>query len=268
MFGLLKSKPLLEQDATHWLFDTFAWALRNFDARVFFAETTLVTPSNRHFPGRESSAQGMAQLIFDRVKQYAGLQHWPCELVKAEDPRLNTPVALAIEGQARGSKAVATAAAASPSLIIPYDSHQLAKPEAMIAQYAHILAHYLGQTADEPPPGGATFWPQATELLAVFLGFGIMVANSAYTFRGGCGSCYNPLAERTAYLSQDEAVYALAIFSVLKDISNKEVLPHLKNYLRPVFKNAVKEIRNKPAELQTLTALHAPDGAAASLSAS
>ena len=260
MLGIFKNKPLLETDASDWLFDAFAWSLRNFDAEVFRHETILVTPTNQHFPGRQSSAQGMAQLIFDQVKTYAGLQHWPCRLVTADDPAVNAPGQVLLESPARGTKAVAQASAQeAQQLVIPYNANQLAKPEAMIANYAHILAHYLSQMAGEPPPGGEQFWPQATEVLAVFMGFGLMVANSAYTFRGGCGSCYNPLSERSAFLSQDEATYALAIFCVLKDLPNKEVLPHLKNYLRPVFKAAAKEIRQKQDELRVLTSIQTAD---------
>jgi len=256
MFGFIKTKPLLEEDATHWVYDAFAWSLKNFDADVFFRETILVNPTNQHFPGRESNAHGMASLIFEQVKRYAGMTHWPCRLVNSNDAVLNSPTKVMIEGSLRGSKNIDIAPVEeAQKLVIPYNTDQLAKPEALIANYAHILAHYLGQTASELPPGGESFWPQATELLAVFMGFGIMVANSAYTFRGGCGSCYNPLAERSAFLSQDEATYALAIFCALKDIPSKEVLPHLKKYLRPVFKAALKEIKQKSAELEKLATL-------------
>ena len=82
----LKPKALLDEETTLWLFDTFAWALRNLEARVFYDETILVTPSNQHFPGRENSAHGMANLIFSQVKEFAGLKHWPTKLTNiAED---------------------------------------------------------------------------------------------------------------------------------------------------------------------------------------
>jgi hypothetical protein len=45
------------------------------------------------------------------------------------------------------------------------------------------------------------------------------------------------------YLTEDQFVYALAIFCVLKNIENEEVEPHLKKTLRPFFKMAVKEIK-------------------------
>ena len=77
-------KPVLEEDAAQWIFASYAWALSNFDAAVFYDETILVTPSNEHFFGREDSVQGMANLIFERVKSYAGMQHWPVQLAGGE----------------------------------------------------------------------------------------------------------------------------------------------------------------------------------------
>ena len=103
--------------------------------------------------------------------------------------------------------------------------------------------------AKEPPPGGAEYWPHVTELLAGYLGFGLMFANSAYTFRGGCGSCYNPNANRDAYLTERQSTYVLAIFATLKNLPVASVSKHLKGHLRGFYKKAAKEI-----------AAQAPDG--------
>ncbi|WP_455204034.1 hypothetical protein [Kaarinaea lacus] len=253
MLSLFKTKPVLDVDATHWIFDAFTWSLRNFEADVFYNETILVTPTNQHFPGRENSIDGMANLILDQVKQYAGLQHWPCRLLDPNAPVAEEPPKVSIAGPLRGAKGIVPATVnEANTLLVPFNPQQISKPEALIASYAHVLAHYLATTTQDPPPGGEEFWPHATEIVAIFMGFGVMIANSAYTFRGGCGSCYNPLAERSAFLSQDEATYALALFCVLKGIPNQDVLPHIKKYLRPTFKNAVKEIKEKAGELAKL----------------
>ena len=81
-----------------------------------------------------------------------------------------------------------------------------------------------------------------TELIATFLGFGVMLANTSYQFRGGCGSCYNAAANRQTGFSEEEMIYSLALFCQLKGIANKEVLPHLKSYLRTVYKKSVRDI--------------------------
>ena len=257
MFNIFSKRELLSADTLEWLFDNFAWALRNFDGQVFFNETILVIPSNKYFPGTVNSVDGMATLIFEQVKTYAGMKHWPCRLI--DQNTLSEPPQAAkilINGSMRGKGGIESDAVDNEDkLLIAYNPQQINNPEAMISSYAHTLAHYLGSMAVEPPPDKEDLWPQTTELLAVFMGFGTMFANSASVFRGSCARCHNPLAERTAFLSQDEITYALALFCVLKEIPNKEVVPHLKKHLRSIFKRAVKEISQKNTELDNLRAI-------------
>ncbi len=257
LFGFLKNTPLLDDESVQWLFDSYAWSLKHFDAAIFFNETVLVLPTDEHFPGRENTVLGMANLILEQVKGYARLNHWPCRLIDASRYAITEVPQVTFEGARRGSQGlVPDTVDDANKLIIPFTPQQVGNPEALIASYAHALAHYLGTTANEPPPGGEAYWPQVTELLAVFMGFGVMMANSAYTFRGGCGSCYNPLANRSAFLSEGEMTYALAIFGVLKDIPDDDVLRHLKKHLRPVFKKAVREINERREDLKGLKPLN------------
>jgi len=253
MFSLFEKGPLLEASASQWLFDAFAWSLDNFDATLFYNDTQLVLPNNQFFPGRVDSVHGMASLIFDQVKKYAGTGHWPTRLADQSSCSLLNASQVEIKGALRGPQGISDeSVAAEGRLLIPYNPQQINNPEGMIATFSHTLAHYMGQMAKTPPPGGVEYWPQVTELLAVFLGFGLMFANSAFTFKGGCGSCYNPNANRQAYLSEQEATYALAIFAVLKEIPNSAVTGHLKSHLRGFYKKAVKEIKQRTDDLTRL----------------
>lgn len=251
LFGLMDRRPLLDEAYAGWMFDVYAWALKNFDAAMFRDETLLVTPSNRHFPGKAGSPDEMAGLIFERVVGYAGMRHWPLQLLPPDSCSLEPPAEVRMVAGVRGARAVAPAQAPA-SLTISYDPLSLSNPEATIAVFAHTLAHHLGASAAEPPPGGAENWPQATEILAVFLGFGLMFANTALVLpKGGC--CGGPVVRRQAYVSQHDITYALAIFSVLKGLPQREVLGHLKPSLRGHFKQAQREIRQTHgARLQAL----------------
>ena len=253
VFRFFEKQPVIDPASSEWIFEAFGWALQNFDADLFYSDTVLVRPTNEYFPGTVNSVQGMAEIIFDRVKVYAGISHWPtlvqdqrvCQLIESQQ--------IQIQGALRGPSGVADESIEdSLRLVIPYNPQQINNPEGMIATYAHILSYHMGRMAKEPPPGGIDSWPQATELLAIFLGFGLMFANSAYNFRGGCSSCYNPYAQRDAYLSEAEATYALALFSQLKGIPNSQVTPHLKSHLRGVYRKSVKEISAKVQELDRL----------------
>jgi len=247
VFGLFENKPLLDEESTQWMFDAFAWALENFDADFFYNQTVLVIPDNRFFPGQVDSEQGMAELIFNNVKRYAGISHWPTKVLEQGMCAIPITPKFAIDGPLRLADGVADESLTDEyRLLVPFNPQQINNPEGMIATFAHITAHYLGQMAKQPPPGGEEYWPHVTEILAIYLGFGLMFANSAYTFKGGCSSCYNPRANRDAYLTEQQSVYALAIFAVLKGIPNSAVTAHLKGHLKSFYKKAAREISQRP----------------------
>ncbi|MEN8171033.1 MAG: hypothetical protein ABFS08_12495 [Pseudomonadota bacterium] len=246
MFSALFNKqPLLDDESIQWLFDTYAWALRNFDAVVFRDKSILVLPNDRFFPGRVESVEGMAGLICDKVKEYAGLAHWPTRLLDGRQCQLEETPKLLLEGPLRGGKGIDPAEVEEARrLPILYDPALINNPEAMIASFAHSFAHYLGTMAKEAPPGGEENWAHITEVLASFLGFGLVMANSALNVRiPRCGSCGPAPVDRQSFLSEHDMTYALAIFCALKEIPNSEVLPHLKSSLRGFYKRAMREIK-------------------------
>jgi len=64
MFGFNRQTALLDDESVCWMLDVFDWVLVNFDRRKLQAETKLIYPNNDYFPGKESSVEGMAALIF------------------------------------------------------------------------------------------------------------------------------------------------------------------------------------------------------------
>ncbi len=251
MFGFLQRAPLLDPSDIEWLHAHLAWFLSCFDRRVFSEQIQLVEPTPSHFPGKADSLHGMAELIFGQVQQHAGCAHWPCRLLppQAFDP--TTPRQVSLNGAIWGSGGQPSTG--GDTLDFTYDPDLVAQPEALIASYAHAFAHHLSLMAPVPPPGGESARLRASEALAVYLGFGIMLANSSFNPRvGGCGKCH-PAADRTSYLSELETTYALALFCSFKHLPTRLPLRHLKPALRPAFKRAIKEIARN-TELITLSA--------------
>ena len=246
MFSWLVRKPLLDDTTVEWLFDLYTWSLRHFEAGVFYPHTRLVTPDEGCFPGRADSPQAMAELIFGHVRRHAALAHWPCRVVpnhlKLEVNRvlLDGPLR-----QVDGEEPVGVEE--GQRLMIGYVPDMVRNPEALIASFAHQLAHYLATLAPEPPPGGKENWPHATEVLAVFLGFGVLLANSAGNVRiARCGACAPPPVDRQAWLSQHDISYALAIFCVLKGIPARQACAQLKPSLRGWLRRAIKAVQQHP----------------------
>lgn len=241
----LKQDPVLDAESVHWLFDSYAWALRQFDAAAFAKDTQLILPTNDFFPGREASVDGMAQLIFDRVQHYAGLSRWSFELVPEDH---FTPVNHALLEALPRSRAASIdeirSEVSAVRLPVPYSPELVVNPEALIVSYTQVLAHYLGAISTEAPPGGVENWPQTREVLTVFLGFGVLAANSAFLAPGGCGSCRAGMPTRPSFLSQFDLTYALAIFSVLKEVPPATSARHLKSSLKSYFKRARRDIES------------------------
>lgn len=156
MFGFLKPRALLDDDTKLWIVEAFAWALRNYGSDIFYEDTALITPTSKHFPGRFDDPGIMARKTFERVKSYAGMENWICELI-AQDADANPQLAptLVVQGAPRGPAGTFVVDPGSPNgVLITYNPDQLRDPEALIATFAHELAHYLGGVAKEKPPVG------------------------------------------------------------------------------------------------------------------
>lgn len=127
--------------------------------------------------------------------------------------------------------------------------------EDMSASYAHVIAQHLIIQSTLPPPGGMQFFAEASEVLASMMGFGVLLSNSAYTFRGGCGSCYNAMANRQPALTESDSVFVLALFCRLKGITDKEATRYLKKHLRSSYKRALRQIDERIGEVNELKRL-------------
>ena len=256
MLNFFKAKPLLTDDDAMWIFDTFSWAVKEFDSEEFFNRTQLIEANDKFFPGAIDSHQAIATTVFDATLKYTGLSHWPIQLVhpavfnRLPPPLLNFDFNVGIKRNSCG-EVLPSLHSGSP-LVITYNINQTLKPEDLSASFAHYIAQHLVVQSQLTPIGGKQYFVHATEIIAVFMGFGILMANSAYTFRGGCGRCYNVDANRDACLSEDKIVFALALFCRVKAIPSTMVIKHLKKYLRVYFKQALKQIETYPEALQKL----------------
>lgn len=261
LLNLFKPKPLVDENTADFIFTTVAWALQNFDHDEFFNRTRLVAPTNDFFPGLVTSVDEKAQNIFHHTLRYTGLCHWPFQLKSLIERDMGSechiqPVpqeALALihrnsfpersseDGADAYGMEVPVVMTEQP-LFVFYNPQQTLKPEDMSASFAHVIAQHLIIQSTLPPPGGMQFFAEASEVLASMMGFGILLSNSAYTFRGGCGSCYNAMANRQPALTELDSVFTLALFCRLKGIANKEAIRYLKKHLHSSYKQALKQI--------------------------
>ncbi|MBF0471517.1 MAG: hypothetical protein HQL48_09085, partial [Gammaproteobacteria bacterium] len=236
MLTLFRRKPLLEEAQSQWLQQQFLWAVAQFDATLFSTETQLVLPDNHFFPGRAGSHYEMGSLILKQVMTYSGIGHWPLTLARSEEElhALQTPFDFPKPLRHFKSE-LPMAIPPSGPLPLPWNPEQINQPQALIASLSTVIARLLLESCDATVTVDSERLPFTLEVIAISLGFGVMFANSAFTHRGGCGSCYNPNAIRQAALSELEASYLLALFCQRKGITAAAVTPHLKSHLRGPF---------------------------------
>jgi len=256
---LFKSAPLLDAGTTNWILDTYTWAFENFEFSVFKRNTQLIIPNNKFYPGDVNSVHNMASRIFELTLKYAGMENWPIYLVEPANYQHRPLNKLALSSSLRGGSFHVVENKnendkPQDKIYVTYNTNQINQPQDLIASFAQTFAAIIIFQSGKIPPGGQDNLPQAIELLACFMGFGVMFSNTAYQFKGGCGSCYNPHANREVALPEIEMIFCLAIFCLLKNISMNDVLPNLKTHLRKSFKRAHKELtaESKKSTNQTL----------------
>lgn len=241
MLSLFKSSPLLSEEETQWLIDTFVWAFEHFDGEYFLSQSKIITPTVECFPEPVSSIEEMASVVFARVKSYAGLQNWPIQVVSpAQMSAAGAMPKLQLGTPLRGENA--QVAGPAGAVKVSFNPNQINQPQDLVASFAGALARVLIYQRGVLPPGGEVQIDAACDVLASFFGFGVMVSNTVYHFRGGCGSCYNPYANRQAALTEQQSVFVHALVCYFKE--EKYGHKHLKSHLVGQFKKATKQIRS------------------------
>lgn len=224
MFGLFNRKPLLDPSSVDWILAVQDWIYDPDNGPGLKPSGRLICPDNESFPGRASSVEEKATLLLEQIQAHAGIAHWPCTAIAQEHAQhLQDQQALADD-----------------RLYIVYPAGAIGDTQALIATMVQQLAAHLARQASTPPPADEEQWPLVVELLGIQLGFGVMFANSAFAFRGGCGGCRTP--NRAVYLSQDEATFALALFCQTHNIDQSLAFKHLKKHLPPIYRRAAKNL--------------------------
>lgn len=254
MFNLFKTPQVIQPTTADSIFECFAWALDTFDTSAFIHHTKLILPTFEYFPDKANNEMDMANAICKRILGYTGLAHWPFVMVPQQAFQGTPPPLLSLDYSRRYQDKESRIMVSNTveELQLTYASAMMKKPMDLVASMSNLVAqHYLLQSRQTPPTGTESF-NETAEIISIFMGFGVLVANSAYTFRGSCASCYNPRANRTAALSENEAVFALALFTLLKGIPAPHAMKTLKPYLRSTFKKAIKQIKAHETALETL----------------
>ena len=243
MFDLLEwltgAKPLVPAEEEDWQFACFEWLLRNTGGFGRFRQAVAVLPTDAFFPQKGLRFPALQMAIIEQIKEHAGLREWSCA-VEVQEP---DPDPLSPAGTFRRTAAGA---------LITYNPMLSSDPVAFVATMAHELAHFLLSEIPEPPPGGAENLEFATDMAAVFLGFGVFLVNSAFTSSNTLsGTSMRWSVRRQGYLSEPQLINALAIFTLLLGCEPRPISRELNGHLRRLYKLGLRDVE-KSGRLQAL----------------
>jgi hypothetical protein len=189
------------------------------------------------FEGEQGHA--LALRLFAQVKAYCGMSDWEVDLIPDDNPLAEMPD-LAAAMVAPQKHAAGTFGVVGNRVQITYATSQLARPDRLIATFAHELAHYLLASTAGVPPCDQGEMEFLTDLAAVYLGFGVFLANTRFEFEATSdGPMQGWRWQNSGYLPEADLIYALALFLRAKQLNEAPACGALKPHLAKLLKRAM-----------------------------
>jgi hypothetical protein len=242
-------KPIVDDETAAWHVENFAWLIKRFGGADGLAHAKLILPRPGFFMSDGEAGHAFAQRIFKQTKTYCGMSDWDVDLV-ADDNPLAEDAAPSLVAVAAQTHALGTFGVAGNRIVISYVPALLKRPDNLIATFAHELAHYLLATAASEPPCEADEREFLTDLAAVYLGFGVFLANARFQHEAYVdGPLQGWRIGRSGYLPEADLIFALALFLHVKRLEPGQASACLKPHLATMLKRAVADFARRPALL-------------------
>ena len=247
MFNLFRKSSAIDEDFYEWTVALTAWVIENFDGIEQIKKTPLVTPTSKFFPARPEQNHAYAEHIAHQIATHAQMLDWPYQLVSQSKraPSFVGDIAMKdIDSLPLGTFSTSKSdnTKNNPTVTISYDPELTANPESLISTLAHEFGHFLMTNAKSPPPGGWEMEEPTTDGLAIFMGFGIFIANSATFFNNNDqGYAYG----RSGYLCEGEILHALSAFLIISEKNINPAITHLKPHLGKRLKKIHTEMSSR-----------------------
>ncbi len=235
MFG---RSSFLTAEREEWHIEAWLWLMRNCQFDRSIQERPLVLPGKPFFYPIKEQGHERALQVFDQVKSIVGVSDWPVTLSEQNIlPRQLNDGGPMLQHE---NAAAGTFIYEERQGHVTYDPQLLNDAIGLITVFAHELGHYYNGAFFDSVPGGDELYEPATDLTVAFLGFGLLglgwrqyrVSGEYMTWGGG-------------YLTEEEWIFATAMFAVLSKSDIETAKPYLKSGTWKLVKKAVKHIEKK-----------------------
>ena len=227
------TRQIVDDDTAGWHVENFSWLAHQFGGGGRFERSRLVLPDREFFRADGETGHALALRLFDQVKAHCGLAERSIRLIPDHNPLAArepwSPVM--VEGR---KHAAGTFYNGGYGAEITYVPQLLDRPQNLIATLAHELSHYVLATARRAPVCEPDEEEFLTDLTAVFLGFGVFMANARLDHEA------NGAVSSAGYLPQPDLIFALALYLRAKDLDPAPAYGALKPHLASLLKRALK----------------------------
>lgn len=245
MFGLTKPKLQISPEQQGWVDDSFLRLAGVLGARRL-QQATVVLPTPEHFPDPYDRSEPALQQIFSRVA--TAMEVDPNEIdvtLFASGDDVTRSLVPFSSGPSSGPAGLYHHDPATRQQI-SIDEAQMKDPIALVATLAHEIGHIILLRPALVPRDDADMEP-LTDLLTVFLGFGIFTANSTFRFAQYSNSTSQGWsASRLGYLSEKQFGYALARFAFERGETKPQWRSFLSTNIAVYMKNSTAWLSARP----------------------
>lgn len=246
MFGRGAAQLPISSEHQEWVDDSFRRLAGLLGARRLL-DATVVLPAEEHFPDPYDPSETALRNIFRRVAKLMQVDAANIELtVFARAHDMTRSLVPFFRGNDSGASGLYLDAAEKPHISV--DEALLKQPATLVAVLAHEIGHIIllrpGLIERDDPDV-----EPLTDLLTVFLGFGIFSANSAFFFEQHTHyDSQGWSARRLGYLPEQIYGYALARFAYERGESKPRWATFLSKNVAAYMKRSAKWLstRNEP----------------------
>jgi hypothetical protein len=222
MLGFSPKLPVVDEEG-FWVDEGFV-RLGQILGRSRLMETKVILPDAKHFPDAYDRTEAAAETLFQRVCNYMQVdqERIKLEIFPDETEELSETSHWGIApGRHADGLHIRDEDAEEDRVVIALRSTLLKDPFVLVATVAHELGHVIlldGGHMDRSTPDHEPM----TDLLTVFLGFGMFTANSAARFKQYDHAGWHGWSmRRLGYLPQEVYGYALARFAAERGLFDR-----------------------------------------------
>ncbi len=248
-------RPLLDEETASWHLENFEWLVSSYASSQSLSAATLVLPKPNYFQTDGKKGHALAEHLFAQVKAYCQIEEWPTEL----RPQSGTPQPGRGLFEVQQNRSVLGTYQGHPAnhIRITYAPHLLKNPQSLIATFAHEIGHAIIDRAPKPPVCAHDEVEFLTDLAAIYMGFGVFLANTAFQFtqwRDDALGTQGWQSSRTGYLPETDLVFATAIFIRVKQLDPTEARSSLKPHLGSQLDRALRDLDAREPDIARIRA--------------